>query len=178
MKHEVSKAEYISTLAPAGGATSQGGHRGTRRKYFYSRPCGRGDHEVLGGGGLERISTLAPAGGATASWALEFLGTSLFLLSPLREGRLLRCTGLPLAQDFYSRPCGRGDAKEPKRQEVPRISTLAPAGGATKKIDTKRKKHLFLLSPLREGRLADYGILVIGIEQFLLSPLREGRHNS
>ena len=79
--------------------------------YFYSRPCGRGD----------------PAGTPDAPQ----LGR-LFLLTPLREGRP-GMAGIPAKdRNFYSRPCGRGDRiQRPDRQDHPRISTHAPAGGAT-----------------------------------------------
>ena len=56
-------------------------------EHFYSRPCGRGD--------LDRV--------------LAVLSKSLFLLTPLREGRLYASGSLPGSSDFYSRPCGRGD---------------------------------------------------------------------
>ena len=78
------------------------------------------------------ISTHAPAGGAT----VPFLGE--------RE---------PDA-DFYSRPCGRGDARRPLRTGT----------SAT-----------FLLTPLREGRQGADGLLHKDISTFLLTPLREGR---
>ena len=78
------------------------------------------------------ISTHAPAGGATAS-RRGSISAGAFLLTPLREGRLryitvhcIKCKFLltPLREgrrywyscmrlnplNFYSRPCGRGDA--------------------------------------------------------------------
>ena len=129
-----SRTENISTHAPAGGATTgaaecaAGGllflltplregrphrHDEFRRAaaYFYSRPCGRGDSEPN-----------------------YHIGDILtFLLTPLREGRrtigpqraILNCY-------FYSRPCGRGDQKTERCAALwRRISTHAPAGGAT-----------------------------------------------
>ena len=33
----------------------------------------------------------------------------VFLLTPLREGRLLSSNSMPPITNFYSRPCGRGD---------------------------------------------------------------------
>ena len=82
-------APFISTHAPAGGATSdtvnlqesliflltplrEGRPRSAAvragiKKYFYSRPCGRGDPGQMVLEGMEEISTHAPAGGAT--WA-------------------------------------------------------------------------------------------------------------
>ena len=35
------------------------------------------------------------------------------------------------ADDFYSRPCGRGDLKIDQAEQLIYISTHAPAGGAT-----------------------------------------------
>ena len=99
--------------------------------YFYSRPCGRGDLDVRQIVAAVTISTHAPAGGATALRRIRkmvrdiFLLTPLregrlrapshtrksgaFLLTPLREGRLLCPVNRPVRSDFYSRPCGRGD---------------------------------------------------------------------
>ena len=56
--------------------------------------------------------------------------------------------------NFYSRPCGRGDAKPFA------IAMLVP---------------LFLLTPLREGRPSLHFAIMPSAE-FLLTPLREGRH--
>ena len=80
--------------------------------YFYSRPCGRGD----------------PAGTPDAPQ----LGR-LFLLTPLREGRLTD--------------------KEGTEHQVLSISTHAPAGGATRSTSRTSRRTKFLLTPLREGRL-------------------------
>ena len=103
-------AKGISTHAPAGGATVVRHAVRPVRRYFYSRPCGRGDrqtfpyHQYLGfisthapaGGatagalllrGAQRISTHAPAGGATKEPLDVSTATYAFLLTPLREGR-------------------------------------------------------------------------------------------
>ena len=99
--------------------------------YFYSRPCGRGDGRFYS----------------------AFVAPSIFLLTPLREGRpkpfaiaMLvpyfysrpcgrgdQCEGTPLffATYFYSRPCGRGDEAQENSKKPILISTHAPAGGAT-----------------------------------------------
>ena len=80
----------ISTHAPAGGATRDTLVWAGIKKYFYSRPCGRGDpclaHRTQPPG---RISTHAPAGGATSTDFKFFLKSCY----------------------FYSRPCGRGDGR-------------------------------------------------------------------
>ena len=101
---------FISTHAPAGGATSASDRMGAKRIYFYSRPCGRGDAEIMGtfahdlisthapaggatsaghlaGGDGMSISTHAPAGGATFYTGYDSICIRRFLLTPLREGR-------------------------------------------------------------------------------------------
>ena len=120
--------------------------------YFYSRPCGRGDVRGNLKIALVNISTHAPAGGATARASRLAVGAIflltplregrrgrmkrlrlflLFLLTPLREGRRHTVASLSIIINFYSRPCGRGD--KPIRYVFgdERISTHAPAGGAT-----------------------------------------------
>ena len=79
-------------------------------KYFYSRPCGRGDFSgLIFLDYLRPISTHAPAGGATKS-----VGIRVYV-----------------DINFYSRPCGRGDEAAIKNRNIGYISTHAPAGGAT-----------------------------------------------
>ena len=122
----------ISTHAPAGGATDELLRPRKEEKYFYSRPCGRGDAWDRFREPKLRISTHAPAGGATLTRrrsraAIPYfysrpcgrgdrtISTSPtmsppFLLTPLREGRPAPAGGVGHAgSHFYSRPCGRGD---------------------------------------------------------------------
>ena len=54
------------------------------------------------------------------------------------------------------------------------ISTHAPAGGATTTQTARRQNGAFLLTPLREGRLAGCR-RIRRSARFLLTPLREGR---
>ena len=126
-------ATAISTHAPAGGATG-----------------------LFNMAGIPTIiSTHAPAGGATIAPILQVIGQILFLLTPLREGRLRH-----VGNDdqsvlyFYSRPCGRGDLCGGHASGGHHaISTHAPAGGATLAAhDALIAGGLFLLTPLREGR--------------------------
>ena len=150
------QAYKISTHAPAGGATAPPASAAPPRFHFYSRPCGRGDYIVHHKRALTPISTHAPAGGATSRSRcchrspryfysrpcgrgdvirrLILITTSVFLLTPLREGRRSPCMATSTSSShFYSRPCGRGDQRGclffgMKRMN---ISTHAPAGGAT-----------------------------------------------
>ena len=102
----------ISTHAPAGGATSCACFLVVSVFDFYSRPCGRGDLRV-------QISDDI---------------SSIFLLTPLREGRreVVSCQRQIIY--FYSRPCGRGDVAREKEVFIRKISTHAPAGGATRNL--------------------------------------------
>ena len=146
--------------------------------YFYSRPCGRGDwifrpssvslseistHAPAGGATLGSgssriaayISTHAPAGGATRTPSMRQANRRRFLLTPLREGRLYLPAGiLGAPENFYSRPCGRGD-------------------GCT--INEALNGRTFLLTPLREGRHVGDRADQPERNPFLLTPLREGR---
>ena len=77
----------ISTHAPAGGATQSRLPSPCWCRYFYSRPCGRGDSACIDG--TKKVKA--------------------FLLTPLREGRLGISMFMTCMAYFYSRPCGRGD---------------------------------------------------------------------
>ena len=193
---------YISTHAPAGGATGRG------------RPAAQG---------YQHISTHAPAGGATQSSRRCIFMKGIFLLTPLREGRhSCRASSYRVCRNFYSRPCGRGDPTRFSRPNssssisthapaggatpvarvrwlnLRSISTHAPAGGATRACVIIFVPVAFLLTPLREGRLhdpgADQDVRPISTHapaggatpplpggpttySFLLTPLREGRRD-
>ena len=106
----VVKFLFISTHAPAGGATLRDLLCRARRMDFYSRPCGRGDVTRFARNWQHlRISTHAPAGGATDIFDAPNVFI-VFLLTPLREGRPTPVENIVL---YYI------------------ISTHAPAGGAT-----------------------------------------------
>ena len=101
------------------------------RIYFYSRPCGRGDLLQL------RL----------------WLRVTVFLLTPLREGR----------------PVGSAPGR------LPHLFLLTPLReGRPKRIKIFCVNVLFLLTPLREGRPADH-LKYLAHCEFLLTPLREGR---
>ena len=145
---------------------------------FYSRPCGRGDWRVVLQLIYGIISTHAPAGGATVAFAMARTVQSPFLLTPLREGRHRKHAIFDRKLDFYSRPCGRGDASRKWSAPLPiLISTHAPAGGATISNNGSSELVVFLLTPLREGRPMR-GDSPIFCYIFLLTPLREGRRRS
>ena len=167
----------ISTHAPAGGATRAGKYKNTSGTVFLLTPLREGRPRTRTGRrrsplflltplreGRRRfpprtcraggISTHAPAGGATDAVIAATAAGVLFLLTPLREGRPPRPHWLRAQDDFYSRPCGRGDSSAHKISSVViRISTHAPAGGATACAHLcSPPELLFLLTPLREGR--------------------------
>ena len=102
---------------------------------------------------------------------------SVFLLTPLREGRpdtvyiighnVNISTHAPAGgatrtsrktrgrrAHFYSRPCGRGDMVPPQLMRVPALFLLTPLReGRPYLLSENTKFFLFLLTPLREGRL-------------------------
>ena len=121
------------------------------------------------------ISTHAPAGGATPVSHTEGEAIALFLLTPLREGRLeLDVLALCLV-DFYSRPCGRGDFSQSPVGPPGVISTHAPAGGATRPAASScRCPKAFLLTPLREGRRGHGGHDINGAAYFYSRPCGRG----
>ena len=144
----------ISTHAPAGGAT-RSQKSAPSDAIFLLTPLREGRLEsAITGVAKTTISTHAPAGGATVAFAMARTVQSPFLLTPLREGRrsdfsassvcfaisthapaggATSKTGRRVCRvcDFYSRPCGRGDAQNKDLSIIRRISTHAPAGGAT-----------------------------------------------
>ena len=100
----------ISTRAPTRGASPSAVMVRESLAYFYSRPYARGD--------MRRGSTK--------------IRPSIFLLTPLREGRPAQRMEQQLpSEHFYSRPYARGD----------HFCLLE-----------KCDQPLFLLTPLREGR--------------------------
>ena len=141
------------------------------------------------------ISTHAPAGGATTTQTAR-RQNGAFLLTPLREGRLAGCRRIrrsarflltPLREgrhrkhaifdrklDFYSRPCGRGDASRKWSAPLPiLISTHAPAGGATISNNGSSELVVFLLTPLREGRPKPFAIAML-VPYFYSRPCGRG----
>ena len=105
------------------------------------------------GGAAKPISTHAPAGGATrAPWPTT--------------ARL---------QNFYSRPCGRGDAVR-IRNNIGRAGFLLTPLREGRRISSENAglECKFLLTPLREGRQCSF-FARLPAQQFLLTPLREGR---
>ena len=122
----------------------------------------------------------------------------IFLLTPLREGRPETEQLVDGAENFYSRPCGRGDIAykqgfriipefllTPLREGRPRrrlpsgvhrlISTHAPAGGATPSSpEALHLQNRFLLTPLREGRLPPLKRLIRLMLNFYSRPCGRG----
>ena len=139
-------------------------HQGGRpdRAHFYSRPCGRGDvnffsglfggakistHAPAGGATVDDsrnernvlISTHAPAGGATNVAEDDDAGIRISTHAPAGGATSLLSSSPTSKGNFYSRPCGRGDA---------------PSSALTCSAVT------FLLTPLREGRQDAYGLFL------------------
>ena len=125
---------------------------------FYSRPCGRGDAEAM----------IAVHQGVK------------FLLTPLREGRLITSLILRyLQKEFLLTPLREGRRNKKIRHIKSRlISTHAPAGGATLKHFLPVKKVLYFYSrPCGRGD-STATRATQSPPRFLLTPLREGRQPS
>ena len=123
----------ISTHAPAGGATrKQLGRKLSLTQFlltplregrrpstagsaksadFYSRPCGRGDVCTCKACGYTNYFYSRPCGRGDIVYTVSDGADKKFLLTPLREGRLLQDRPASTSSDFYSRPCGRGDCR-------------------------------------------------------------------
>ena len=122
-----------------------------------------------------------------------------FLLTPLREGRPPIVLALSrIGNDFYSRPCGRGDVTDAPYTYTETEFLLTPLREGRRgahRYRRRAKKHFysrpcgrgdpsagspyttpgqFLLTPLREGRRSMINTKHV-LSVFLLTPLREGR---
>ena len=153
---QTDREDWISTHAPAGGATDgkfhipltqqeflltplregrprAGGRNDGNEDHFYSRPCGRGDFVGLQLVNVDHfISTHAPAGGATFAFSEEWDGLTKFLLTPLREGRPIAGRFFVNHASFLLTPLREGrPVCKPRKTRQGKISTHAPAGGAT-----------------------------------------------
>ena len=150
----------------------------TRRPaYFYSRPCGRGDTPSLTSPSTVILFLLTPLREGRRKRPTQNPYPSRFLLTPLREGRHKTTFCLLVLSNFYSRPCGRGDAARSRwlsstskdfysrpcgrgdpALRIPRdrlcISTHAPAGGATRsRPPAGRGGNYFYSRPCGRGDL-------------------------
>ena len=192
----------ISTHAPAGGATGAAPFLFSLLMQFLLTPLREGRRAAHPHRGPRRkISTHAPAGGATDD--LQSRITTMNRISthaPAGGATILHCRHARGGQNFYSRPCGRGDLRVVViRSQLAHISTHAPAGGATRsRLCPRILMRLFLLTPLREGRPITSATPIRTRSHFysrpcgrgdrfrpngngcrklfLLTPLREGRH--
>ena len=195
--------DLISTRAPTRGATRPGRRSARHAHGISTRAPTRGAtrNYLRRRDGQFLISTHAPTRGATSLAAVLALIVFVFLLTPLREGRLAIRPGDLAEKIFLLTPLREG------RQAYSRysgkfliISTHAPTRGATRFFVGLMfsLSSVFLLTPLREGRPAGRAAAEIGQTPisthaptrgatcaavlchvldvvFLLTPLREGR---
>ena len=167
----------ISTHAPAGGATSQVVCVEDGTYYFYSRPCGRGDAARCAPRWDRPISTHAPAGGATKIRIVCVRVVLRISTHAPAGGATATVSELNNHKNISTHaPAGGATMAQKKRRRKKLISTHAPAGGATGGTgDYCSALTIFLLTPLREGRLFPRHNRITVLELFLLTPLREGR---
>ena len=148
--------------------------------YFYSRPCGRGDLDLERVPAHDRDFYSRPCGRGDQH---DFCGRGeewKFLLTPLREGRHTSKENLKFSAKISTHaPAGGATQKHTCFFGSYAISTHAPAGGATMACSFAFTiAFAFLLTPLREGRQSAGCFCLLSISQFLLTPLREGRPSS
>ena len=126
---------YISTHAPAGGATEIPGD-------LIPPETDISTHAPAGGATRDsgvtaqlvgNISTHAPAGGATQIIFRFGVSQCDFYSRPCGRGDKFHGVLRFRYLHFYSRPCGRGDLYQQAKIAREYISTHAPAGGATRK---------------------------------------------
>ena len=167
----------ISTHAPAGGATVPFLGEREPDADFYSRPCGRGDARRPLRTGTSATFLLTPLReGRQGADGLLHKDISTFLLTPLREGRhSCRASSYRVCRNFYSRPCGRGDNNSDLLARRCRISTHAPAGGATRAMYGVIKSEFISTHAPAGGATGDVDAAGGYADRFLLTPLREGR---
>ena len=173
---QTDREDWISTHAPAGGATRRRRRLHTDAADFYSRPCGRGDR----GGRTSRdtrpgfLLTPLREGRRTIDGGL--CEECRFLLTPLREGRPASGTISVHVSLFLLTPLREGRRRHSSPPRVgEHISTHAPAGGATWEVsDDCRGTWNFYSRPCGRGDL--FRLLRCPYRRsFLLTPLREGR---
>ena len=123
----------ISTHAPAGGATQDFDQAGRRKVISTHAPAGGATAVFQLNAGQIGISTHAPAGGATVDVRRRHQRFCNFYSRPCGRGDEASFRSSQYRRShFYSRPCGRGDGRAAGEEAVDfRISTHAPAGGAT-----------------------------------------------
>ena len=173
----------------------------TRRPaYFYSRPCGRGDTPSLTSPSTVILFLLTPLREGRRKRPTQNPYPSRFLLTPLREGRHKTTFCLLVLSNFYSRPCGRGDAGAHAGQHHRPDFYSRPCGRGDPAGKAEYVGQVFLLTPLRErrrscsrccsstdshfysrpcgrGDVARSSVAAMSFP-FLLTPLREGRRAS
>ena len=107
------------------------------QKYFYSRPCGRGDRRAALKSRIGDVHFYSrPCGRGDGQLPLLRRSEHHFYSRPCGRGDCSGCACRSgISENFYSRPCGRGDTNANATAiAYINISTHAPAGGATIKI--------------------------------------------
>ena len=200
---QTDREDWISTHAPAGGATDgkfhipltqqeflltplregrprAGGRNDGNEDHFYSRPCGRGDdpganREIR----TDAISTHAPAGGATRGTQKPYRRCP-FLLTPLREGRPdEKETVIELNPEFLLTPLREGRRVERYQVRFRCGFLLTPLreGRPPIVLALSRIGNDFYSRPCGRGDVTDAPYTYTETE-FLLTPLREGRRGA
>ena len=122
------------------------------------------------------ISTHAPAGGATKPEDATSSPATNFYSRPCGRGDASNRYLAAIIFNFYSRPCGRGDlSTSSSRCTAPHFYSRPCGRGDSTTVIFLPVAAVFLLTPLREGRRRSSGFRTSRRRTFLLTPLREGR---
>ena len=179
LQSRITTMNRISTHAPAGGATRYGANSADSWFLFLLTPLREGRPKMAVTIADEEGFLLTPLREGRRSADQPWISHRSFLLTPLREGRPVKTVFIRVLVNFYSRPCGRGDHCWSSLCEQKELYFYSrPCGrGDNTRITGWPMRPLFLLTPLREGRLS-----VIWTHEpvalFLLTPLREGRQDA
>ena len=173
---KLSCMSFISTHAPAGGATLQSS-TSPQTERFLLTPLREGRLKNRCNPALETGFLLTPLREGRRTITFEFSAPVYFYSRPCGRGDYQRNCILRRRKDFYSRPCGRGDLCGYRRCNPCRaISTHAPAGGATRRLHGRRTWAGLYFYSRPCGRGDDAGRAQEPMRfSFLLTPLREGR---
>jgi len=170
----VAGTDYVSIHAPARGATRVIDVDDIANR-FNPRPCERGDSKEGFISRTIKVSIHAPARGATLLHRAESKGV-MFQSTPLREGRPgVGASASTPGPCFNPRPCERGDAAPPLYcGSAHRVSIHAPARGATKAEEERRKRiAVSIHAPARGATGANAGGGV-GVPSFNPRPCERG----
>ena len=168
-------SKIISTHAPAGGATCTSPKQGQPTAISTHAPAGGATYTMIEYKYTIKISTHAPAGGATMEIYHQLKIYEISTHAPAGGATLRGLIILGAIYDFYLLACGRGDRSRPPAGQGGSYFYSRPCGRG----DARLRMLLsflpqFLLTPLREGRRGHGGHDINGAAYFYSRPCGRG----